>query len=1217
MNIGSLIEVRSFPAVVQAADIAALRQSPESTKAADFIGGYLGFDERSRHALATTVRSLAQDQNGGAFFVNGVFGSGKSHLLGLLTLLADGSGHSAFAQTHPHLAPLLQAFKPRLVVHFSLDNYDAANFSLEEIFWREVKAEWTRRGLPANDLVLPTVGSRGEAFMALEEALVAHGLHGLVVSIDELSLFLSAKEHRALQGDAAFLQFLGQRSRRSPLWIFAALQKTVEDIGELEAYSLSQIRDRFTTLPLSLAHIPSLIEHRLIINKDAAAVHRLCHESFEALARALPRLDFGRAEWEQLYPFYPATVALLEQVVSRFFSRTRSAVLFCAGAIRPDQDATQRILPDALFAYLEPEFETHPDLRPLATVWSNWCESSVELAVDQHEVGALRRLMQGLLLYKIAGIAPTVTQVANAVALDAGLPGDGNYQYAQMLLEKLRTRGDYVAVERHEGEFADRYTVDLGTRVGEMARRFTKNVMSTLPADDARIARYVAGCCRDETFPLAALDGVRSFPIMWRNAPRTMAVALWSGDAVAPALMNRMASLGQPGNAEDAVLLLVPPFAQAEEAARRCCREAAAASADARWRAALILWTPRRPTRDEWELAREATAQHLLEGDPQLLDNRRGRAILQHLKTDAPQREATLARLGARLLREGQITTAAGATIDAADLATGDSWNLTLEAVAEFALPHLFPRFESVAPRLRVLTTSNSEALCLDILRRPVESPFFAPSLERAARAVAEPLGVAQQSQGRWRIEPPRDDLAHAIDTLVTDAGAPLSTVEAALAKSEWGLRPEQTEVAVCALLRTGHLAAFDARSQALSPAQIGMPLRRAVHTLRRGQLLDMAAWSRVQALVALLTTEQLEAVSFAEQERARALLATWCENAVAETELAQARLHQLRRLLHHTLAQWPRTQATWEEIEKLLLALKSEGSTIEVLQQAATLDLDTLRPALATWRGVLDRLENRHAALLSIHTFLTHAELAVPPEMQETRTAILARFDAGEELLEDEEIAEAAQQWRAAYAATYQEWHSAQHAPARFASYRRLAASDAARALEKLETLTARPFEQGRALRAALATELAKGCARDGTLRGDDPVCPECRLRWGERLKLRDPRELEALVAQGLAALQATLREDNVRHYLARRAADGALLEWNGVAETLLPLLTDEALHDLDDALRPRRCVSRSWSRLQESLTDCRTRDDYLTAFRVWLDDGENLTDEDEIVLE
>ena len=1061
------------------------------------------------------------------------------------------------------------------------------------------------------------MGARSEIFAALDEALAAHGLRGLVACIDELSLFLSAREHRVLQGDAAFLQFMGQRSRRAPLWVFAAIQKTMEDIGELETYSLSQISDRFTTLPLSLAHVPSLIEHRLIIRKDAVALHHVCHESFAAITRALPRLEFGRAEWESLYPFHPGTVVLLEQVVARFFSRTRSAVLFCAHAAREciASDSTARVLPDALFDYLEPELEGHPDLRPLAAVWSNWRETAHEVAGDANDAGFLLRLMKGLLLFKIAGVAPGVAQLANAVALDAGLPGDGNYEYARVQLEKLRTRGSYLAVERHDGDFLDRYAVDLGTRVGEMARRFTRNTMDALPVGDNRIARYAAACCRDEPLPLAAVETTRSYTVMWRNAPRSLAVEVWSGTGSTQALANRVAMLAQPGHEEDALLFLVPPFSDAAPSTV-ALHEAVLALPDARWRAAVIWWTPRAPTHDEWDMAREATAQHLLESDPQLFDNRRGRAILQHLKDDAPQRAAVLSRIAVRLLREGQIRTGASLIVDAAELAGGESWTATLEAIAEFALPQLFTKFESVAPRLRVLTASNCDQLCLDILRRPAHEPFFAPALERAVRAIAEPLGIARAAQGRWRIEALREDLAREIKELTGAGGAPLAAIEAHLAKSEWGLRAEQTNVALCALLRAGDLAAFDARGNVLSPAKIGMPLRRALHTLRPGQLLDATLWMRLQELLTTLNGERLGPLSFAEQERARAVLTIWREEAVAETELAQARLHQLQRQLGHTPAQWPQTHAAWEQITSLLAALDGTGSTAEALERAAALDAAALRPALTQWRAIINKLEERHTALLSIHALLTHPELAVPPDLQEARAALLNRCDAGEAVLDDDELLTAAAAWHRHYSEQYRAWHAAQHDAARWTSYRRLAGGDTFRAIEKLGTLTARPFEQSRTVRAALIEELAKGCARDGALRSGEAVCANCRLRHGERLKLRDPRELELILEQGIAVTGSALREAAVRDYLGRQPAGADLLEWDGAGEMLLPLLNDQALSVLDEALRPRRRVTREASALTESFQACRRRSDFYSAFNLWLDGGESLADDDEIDL-
>lgn len=1249
---GDLIALREFPTVIHGGDIRSLRMDDETEALRvarhDFASGYLGHDDRARHALESLLTALARHESGGAFFVNGVFGAGKSHLLGLMALLSDGIGHEDFQQTHPEFAPLLQAFFPRFVLHIALDEYDAARFSLEEIFWREVRAEWRRCGFNADDLALPENASRAESLLALQSVLAERELNGLLVCFDELSLFLAAREHRALQGDAAFLQFLGQHARRHALVVIGALQKTVEDVGELETYSLSQIRDRYTLLPLALAHLPSLIERRLIIRRDAETLRHLNHQSLEKLSHGLPRLDFGRAEWESLYPFHPPAIGLLEGAVSRFFSRTRSAVLFCAGSVDLDADATARVGTEDLFAYLAPELENHPDLRPLAAVWHEWQAPARDIAADPRESEHLARLMRALLLFKIAGQAPTVVQLANAAALDAGLPDEGNYEYARALLERLRTRAGFLAVERAENigdALSDRYTIDMGLRVGEMARRHVRGVLDTLEEDDTRIAQYALACSRSGGLPLGALESNPCVTVLWRNTPRPFAVSLLTSGVNAANLVNRVMALGQPGQEGDALLLIVPPFsegrhrsmalfeetlrvlgeAKASEAKDRSDRSGSDRtgsnrnnSSDARWRSALILWSPRRPTRDESEFAREAAAYHFLESDPQLLDNKRGRAILSHLKNGTPQREAALAQIAGRLLREGHIVTGGGLSAEAGEILSGDNWAAILESIAEFALPPVFPRFNEIAPRLRVLTPSNVEALCLDVLRRPANAPYFAPALERAARAIAEPLGIARADSGRWRITEGRADLVKEVLALC-NGGVPLAHLEAVLAKSEWGLANEQTHLIICALLRSGQLVAADSRGQMLTPAQIGVPLSRSVRTLRPGQLLSLTDWPHITHLVTLLTGEPLGTLSFAEQEKACTLLTTWREMAQGETELAQARLHQLRRVCNHTQSQWSQTRAAWEEMETLLATLNAPG-TSSLLDHAAGLEMDILEPALAMWRHTLTRLDERHAVLLEAYTTLTHPALCVPPRLQSRRAELLTRFASGEGMLDDDELIADVSAWRTAYAADYREWHDTQHAPARFTPYKTLLSGDDLRVLDKLATLIERPFTQGRTVREAAQTEWVKACAHSAPLPAGEAVCPHCRLRWGERLSLRDPREIASLGDAGLASFRLALREGTTRAFLERSVTGQSLIDWNehgdGESESLLYLLNQETLKLLEEALRPRRRVTRSRDALMEEFKTCRTRREFHETFLAWLDNGEALSDTDEIEL-
>ena len=1280
MKRSDLVEVRAFPSVVQAADVRALRERPQSAPTRDFVGGYLGFDDRARHATETLLRSLSGG-NGGAFFLNGVFGSGKSHLLGCMALLCDLAAHDEFAQSHPHLSRELNAFPSRFVVHFSLDDYAAARFSLEEIFWREVQSEWTRRGLAPDEMAISLDGSRGETFTAWEEALSRRGLNGAVICIDELSLFLSGREHRALQGDAAFLQFLAQRARRSQtssnapsstrfgLWIVAALQKTVEEIGDLDAYALSQIRDRFVTLPLSLAHLPSLVERRLVVARDVNQLALLCDQSYDGLVRALPHLDFGRDEWRRLYPFHPATISLLEAVAGRFGSRTRSAVVFCQ-SISIETDAKERVLPGELFDFWENELPTFPDLKPLAQVWRAWPEVEQEIALDDAEAQAMRALIKTALLFAVAGRAASVAALTNAMLLDVRLPDEGNYEYARVLLEKMRLGGAGLALERRDGVFADRYSVDSEARAGELARRFTFNALHTLPVGDRRIAQYILRCCREGEMPLATWLGATAQDVIWLNSPRVVSVEVAGNVPSVETLANRLATLSTGHNAPDFLLFVVPPLTSSgEESSTRYAanasmetlaaawREAVEAAFGAlsrdqandwsRWRHAVVWWLPRPATASEWEQAREATAQSQLLHDPQLADNARGRSVLEHLRGGLSEREATLARLGARLLREGTLTNSGAKHIEAGELALGENWPSALESIAEWTLPDVFPQFAPLAPRLRVLTPSNADALCLEILRRPAQSPFFAASLERTVRGVAQPLGVALEQGGRWRIVSPssnqsstRNNLAKAmLDVLRDREQVSVAALETHFARSSWGLNALQTRVVLCALLRGGEVSATDARGQSLAPNEIGLPLARSVQSLHEGRLLDDESWQKLSQIVHLLTGENLHERSFADQEEARSLLQNWRDEAIAQTELAQARLHQWQRRLGQSAsasgasasgasasgasasgasASGASASGASETLSAMgqMLPASALSPGVESLSRVAALPLETVQQTVESWRAIIEKLEQRHASLMEAHAWLTHPDLVAPPELKDSRDDLLARFDRA---LDDESLLEDVARWRNEYSKRYVEWHAAQHAAPRFAVYRRLIESDEMRVLNRLATISTRSFPFAAQSQEALHLELSKSCRRDGTL-ASEPICASCRLSLGQRLTLRDPRELEATAQNGLETFRQALREDDVQRFLSQNESGAPLLEWLGRvdadATTLLPLLSQKTIQLLDEAFRPRRRVARSWPQLESSTRLCRTKRQWRAALLDWLEGDDNLNDDDEIEL-
>ncbi len=1222
-SLQDVISLAPFPAVVSGQGIAALRQTPDFAVIQDFLSGYLGFDASSQQALNATLSSLSQSRRGGAFWLSGVFGSGKSHLLGVLTLLGEGeplensthhstqhssplSAHQVFALSHPDFTRFL-GFGPRLSLYISLDEFDASIIGLEEIFWRELHREWGRRGLAP--LQIARNGSHVEDFAALHEALDQHNLGGLVVCFDELSLFLSARAHGPLQGDAAYLQFLGSHTARAPVWVFCALQKTIDDISGLERYSLSQIRDRFTLLPLSLANLSALVQKRLIRVLDEPNLEKICAQTFENLQNTRPRLDFGPEEWRASFPFHPATLRLLEAVTGRFFSRTRSAVLFCARAIDLSQSAQSRIEPDAIWDYFEGELESHPDLRPLQATFRAWDEN-LEAIFDAKDRKAGRRVLKLLLLCKIAGQSPTPQQIGNALDFGLELSGDGAYDYARFLLERARARGGFIALERGESPLLSRYTIDLGRRVSEMARRQISATLETLPPGDARVAAHALNCCRTDALPLGELAGPRGFDVFWGHAPRRLSVQVW--DLSTPQnLANRAAQAREYGAPEDAILAIWPPFSAHNP---DCDALFAALPPDAR--AALWVWSPRPPARDEWEIAREAAAAQIATLDPALRDNRRGRALLEHLQKEAPARDAQVARVALRLLLEGEIIIGNGAALEAGELSRGESFGALLEAIGDYGWPQLFPKYLEISPRARVLTASNADSQCLEILRRPSGEPFFAPSLERLARHLGEPLGVAKSSAGRWKIAAGRADITAEMRDFLSDGAtysATYGALEAHFAKSKWGLKNEQTAILTCAMLRSGEIAAFDAQNEELSPHKIGLPLRRAVHFLRPGRLLSAPEWTKIVVLIRGLCGISVSAVSFDEAGRVAGVLREWRENTAQSADLARARAAQLRRAWHQPTESWPQFEAACQQIGAFLDAIPARDADFETLSRAAALDFEPLQEALLFFRRADLALETQTVSLLSLGALLSHPDMVVPVDLTDARAALLESLSEGEKVLFHPTIIADGARFAQDYALRYADWHGAQHEIARWNTWKKLSQSDAARALERLESVQNRRFD--RDVRAQIALEIAKRCPRESALSPGEAVCNSCGLRLGQRLILRDAREVEAALDAEIAALHHVLTADvpsGPRGYLSRLKSP--FLEWDGAPSTLLPLLSNPNLRALDEAFAPRRRVQRSGAALLAALQPLETRAALEQAFALWLDSGENLGADDEI---
>jgi hypothetical protein len=294
-RIGDLIEVPPVQTVVR------LENSSEAAQNA--AGTFVFTSDVDVH-----IRILAEalDRSSGqGYFLQGDFGSGKSHFLAALNAwLGRNDVSGAFRAQHEGLKKLHQSGKCFLPVPISLVNF-RGNTPLERIITESIEeclrlrnisavisersfflqflkgilnvpgicsefssltgapsdriAEWIdehrQEAFSAGWLLIKNKGlglpefpirERRETFESALQVVASEGFAGIVLLIDELSEFFRSKpDGSSLNEDARTLQLLGEMSKSNPLWIVAAVQESIERTGDIAQATFRKIKDRF------------------------------------------------------------------------------------------------------------------------------------------------------------------------------------------------------------------------------------------------------------------------------------------------------------------------------------------------------------------------------------------------------------------------------------------------------------------------------------------------------------------------------------------------------------------------------------------------------------------------------------------------------------------------------------------------------------------------------------------------------------------------------------------------------------------------------------------------------------------------------------------------------------------------------------------------------------------------------------------------------------
>lgn len=1103
--------------------------------------------------------------------------------------------------------------------------------------------------------------SRVERLARLLDIINNRHFKAIVWLVDDLGQFLAATGQKAIRNDAAFLEFLGQRSKIAPLYVLGTMNVSLDQTSGIEPYMLANILDNYESLTVSAAEMRRVaLQRSLVIPRDEALAESV-EEVYAGYQQAFGHASFAAPDLRASYPLHPLALACLESIYNRFLSEADGLVDFLQSLAGPtgqsallDREHYHLLSLSEVLDHVAGRLSAHPQAAPyLQEALDYYEKNGPQLFPDAPDLPA--QLARQLIVLRLANISVPVSRLAEALGVQAGeTPAPRAYrpvvtpERVRAALEQMRLRGRYVDVHRGATPDADAYTIDVEANLTEMARRQLLGFKASLADDDARLWEAAVTAATGSALPLADLPEPRTLEIEWGNTLRSVQVQTSNLTGLsADRLAARCGDLADAGTTEDVLLYLAEIIRPHEQ--RNAWREAARGLPRNRWSAGVAAWIPRELTDDETDRIKElASCRSILQNAGPRYDPK----VNDRLIEEASRLANEVRTIVEAAYAEGEVISGEGTLLSSADLArTRGDWTASLTAIAGAALAHIFPKFP--APR-QMLTNREPINLLVAHILGP-QGLVFEPEepATELAQAILEPLALIAPSGEHWLLQVENSETAAEImdrvrrrdQTPETEPGRPLALADLAsfMRKSAFGLPAELLELAVAALIRLGYLVPLDAERQMLQLSWLQPPLSGTVAFVARSPLLGTAAWQDLTRVCRVLLERMVPRADYALQTDLWEALVAAKESRSHEiarlhkvVEALRVRLNQSPEVWADTMAGLDRLQGVFDAVDPELLpatGLSQFLLAVAPLLQGAPSHLSLLLRQL----GTLDLFLQRTAPdVVTIYDYLRSTELTTTDDadLQTRRRQLIELISQGEALINDETtFRRQVQILLSVYKRRYIAWHARCYRLAVFDKYRSLRTSPELRVLAHLQRLELKLKREGPAAVEIVEAQEARrcSCANLNEALDRSPVCPECSLQLDQEIDLVPLEDVKAVADEDISAYVTELRrpgfQSALKEYALALPSRGELvtrleqllnLGDDPPARVLLSILSDDVIIHLNRVLSGKTIRARDFGQLQTALAGrTLSKEEAHTLFQRWLggEEGEDGEAGDEVI--
>lgn len=377
MKYGDLIQFEPIETVVQ------LRDADKTTAARQLVSTYVFSEEMAEKLTSVIIPQLQFDQpmDNKGFLVVGNYGTGKSHLMSVISALAENAELTAHLKDQAVAKAAARISGRFKVVRTEIG---ATTMSLRDILVAELEEHLSAMGVEYEFPSAAKVSSSKRAFEDMMSALDRkHPDHGLLLVVDELLDYLRTRKDQELILDLNFLREIGEVCKDSKFRFIAGVQEAIFDSPRFSfvADSIRRVKDRFDQVLIAHKDVKYVVAERLL--KKTAEQQAKIREYLTPFTRFYGRMNERMDEFVHLFPVHPDYIDTFERVTAvekREVLKTLSMAMKKLLSQEVPQDKPGLIAYDSYWITLRenPSFRAVPDIKDVID-----CSQVLEARIQQ------------------------------------------------------------------------------------------------------------------------------------------------------------------------------------------------------------------------------------------------------------------------------------------------------------------------------------------------------------------------------------------------------------------------------------------------------------------------------------------------------------------------------------------------------------------------------------------------------------------------------------------------------------------------------------------------------------------------------------------------------------------------------------------------------------------------------------------------------------------